>query len=57
MRSRTFLVWFLAVMVVNYLVPYLILKEITNLGLYLFWVILTLIHFVVSLNYLKGVGK
>ncbi len=54
MKDKAYLVWSLLVLALSYTVPYLILRECRDLSLYAFWLVLTLIHFAVTLIYLKG---
>ncbi len=54
MRDKAYLVWSLLVLTLSYTVPYLALRECRDLSLYAFWLVLTLVHFTVTLIYLRG---
>ncbi len=54
MRDRAYLLWSLLVLVLSYTVPYTVLRECRDLSLYVFWLVLTLVHFTVTLVYLRG---
>jgi len=48
-----YIVWGIAVLLFSYMVPYVILAKVSDVSLYIFWLALTLIHFIVSYLYLK----
>ncbi len=52
-RDRIYLAWGLIVLMLSYAVPYSVLRECRTLLLYFFWLGLTLVHFAVSLAYLR----
>ncbi len=54
MRDKAYLAWSLLVLTLSYMVPYLVLRECRDLSLYAFWLALTLVHFAVTLIYLRG---
>lgn len=54
MRDKAYLAWSLLVLALSYLIPYSLLRNCRSLNLYLFWLLLTLVHFAVTLAYLRG---
>lgn len=54
MRDKAYLLWGLLVMALSYSIPYWLLRDCRSLNLYLFWLVLTLVHFAVTLAYLRG---
>ncbi len=54
MRDGLYLAWSLLVLALSYIVPFTLLRECRSLILYAFWLGLTLVHFAVTLLYLRG---
>ncbi len=54
MRDKAYLMWSMLVLALSYTVSYLVLRECRDLSLYAFWLVLTLVHFAVTLIYLRG---
>ncbi len=53
-KDQTYLIWGFLVLALSYSVPYFLLKDCRSLILYAFWLVLTIIHFTISLAYLRG---
>ncbi len=57
MSPRTaYVLWTIIVLLLAYIVPYTILHSVRDFTLYLFWTILALIHFAVTLAYISRKG-
>ncbi len=50
--DRLYILWGLIVLALSYTIPYLVLRDCKSLLLYLFWLILTVAHLIVSLTYI-----
>jgi len=52
-----YLIWSLAVILAAYVLPYTLFTSVTNLSLYVFWVIIAALHLLVSCAYIRAGGR
>ncbi len=54
MSPRTlYTLWTIIIILLAYLVPYTVLRSVRDFTLYLFWSILTILHFTVTVAYIS----
>ncbi|RLG79915.1 MAG: hypothetical protein DRO40_12005 [Thermoprotei archaeon] len=55
--ARAFVAISILLVLLAYIVPYIILYNINNLGLYVFWLLLTTVEVILALAYLTKGGR
>lgn len=53
MGTLIYVLWSIIAIVLAYIIPYTMLHNVTNWGLYLFWLLLAIIHYIITLAHVE----
>jgi len=62
MGALVYVLWSIIAIVLAYIIPYTMLHNVTDWSLYLFWLLLAIVHYIVTLahverKYARAMGK
>lgn len=53
MGTQLYVLWSIIVIVLAYIIPYTMLHSVADWSLYLFWLLLAVVHYIVTLTYVE----